>query len=291
MTVTPAASPADDRAVSAEVALRAEGVVRVFSSPAGDVRACDGIDLALHPGELLVVRGKSGAGKTTLLNLLGLLDRPTEGRILIDEVDTTGLPEERLAELRRTRLGFVFQAFGLVPVLSARENVELPLRIAGVDPAERDRRVAEALARVGLDGHAEQRPAELSGGQQQRVGIARAIVSDPRILIADEPTGQLDSRTATTIMDLLGELAHDRGLAAIVSTHDPLLVARADRVLEIHDGRVLAHGGAPSPSGFSVPPSGSVLAPGSVPVPPSGAAPAPEAVPLTRAELRRRGGR
>lgn len=235
-------------------ALRAEGLVRVFTSPAGDVRACDGIDLVLDAGELLVVRGKSGAGKTTLLNLLGLLDRPTSGRVVIGDTDSSGLSEDRLAQLRREHLGFVFQAFGLVPVLSARENVELPLRIAGVEPAERDRRVDEALTRVGLEGHAEQRPGELSGGQQQRVGIARAIVSDAGILIADEPTGQLDSRTATTIMDLLGELAHDRGLAAIVSTHDPLLVARADRVLEIHDGRLV---GAASP-------------------------------PLTRAELRRR---
>lgn len=219
--------------------LQAERLERVFPSPAGDVHACDGIDLTVAPGELVIIRGRSGAGKTTLLNLLGLLDRPTSGRVLVDGADTTGLSDDKLATLRRDHLGFVFQAFGLLPVLSARENVELPLRVAGIDAAERDRRVAEVLARVGLDGHGEQRPGELSGGQQQRVGIARAIVAEPRILIADEPTGQLDSRTAGTIMDLLGELAHQQGLAAIVSTHDPLLVARADRVIDIHDGRLV----------------------------------------------------
>jgi putative ABC transport system ATP-binding protein len=222
------------------VALRAESLSRTFSSPAGDVHACESIDLELRTGELLVVRGASGAGKTTLLNLLGVLDRPTSGRVWIGETETTGMNEAQLAVLRRDNLGFVFQSFGLIPVLSARENVELPLRIAGVDAAERTERVTVALEMVGLGGHAEQRPAELSGGQQQRVGIARAIVSRPRILIADEPTGQLDSRTAATIMDLLGDLAHAEGLAAIVSTHDPLLVARADRVIELHDGRITA---------------------------------------------------
>lgn len=220
------------------VALRAEALRRVFSSPAGDVVACDDIDLTLQAGELLVVRGASGAGKTTLLNLLGTLDGPTSGRVVIGDVDTSVLSETELAPLRREQLGFVFQSFGLIPVLSARENVELPLRIAKVDPAERDERTRHALELVGLADHTEQRPSELSGGQQQRVGIARAIVSHPRILIADEPTGQLDSRTAATIMDLLSTLAHEQGLAAIVSTHDPLLVARADRVLEIHSGRL-----------------------------------------------------
>jgi len=248
------------------IALRAENLVRVFPSAAGDVRACDGIDLELHTGELLAVRGASGAGKTTLLNLLGVLDRPTSGQVWIGDVDTTGLPESELAVLRRDALGFVFQSFGLIPVLSARENVELPLRIAGTASAERDARVTEALAMVGLSEHTEQRPSELSGGQQQRVGIARAIVARPRVLIADEPTGQLDSRTAATIMDLLGELAHGQGLATIISTHDPLLVARADRVVEIHDGRIVR----PEAQGRA-----------------DAAVPADERPPRTRAEARR----
>ena len=220
------------------IALRGEQLSRTFRSAAGEVHACVDIDIEVAEGELVVVRGASGAGKTTLLNLLGGLDRPTSGRVWIGEVDATELNEDSLAELRRERLGFVFQSFGLIPILSAAENVELPLRISRTPAAERDERVAEALRLVGLADHAAQRPGELSGGQQQRVGIARAIAARPRVLIADEPTGQLDSRTAATVMDLIGDLVHTQGLAAVVSTHDPLLVQRADRVIELHDGRV-----------------------------------------------------
>ncbi|WP_203581543.1 ABC transporter ATP-binding protein [Microbacterium hibisci] len=225
-------------------ALRGEKLSRTFSTATGDVHACVDIDIEVAPGELVVVRGASGAGKTTLLNMLGGLERPTSGRVWVGDVEATSLDEEALAALRRERLGFVFQSFGLIPILSAAENVELPLRIVKTPPAERDRRVAEALRLVGLAGHAAQRPGELSGGQQQRVGIARAIAAQPHVLIADEPTGQLDSRTAATVMDLIGELVHLQGLAAIVSTHDPLLVQRADRVIELHDGRVTSVGGA-----------------------------------------------
>ncbi|MCR2808570.1 MULTISPECIES: ABC transporter ATP-binding protein [unclassified Microbacterium] len=229
-------------------ALRGEALSRTFSSSAGDVHACVDVDIQVDPGELVVVRGASGAGKTTLLNLLGGLDRPSAGRVWIGDVDTTVLDEDALARLRREQLGFVFQSFGLIPVLSAAENVELPLRIARIAPAERDERVAEALRLVGLGEHAAQRPGELSGGQQQRVGIARAIVARPHVLIADEPTGQLDSRTAATVMDLIGELVHTHGIAAVVSTHDPLLVQRADRVIELHDGRITPSGHDSAPA-------------------------------------------
>lgn len=220
------------------VALRGERLSRTFRSPAGEVHACVDVDIEVAEGELVVVRGASGAGKTTLPNLLGGLDRPTSGRVWIGDAEATALGEDELAALRRERLGFVFQSFGLVPILSAAENVEVPLRIAKTPPAERAARVAEALALVGLADQAAQRPSELSGGQQQRVGIARAIAVRPSVLLADEPTGQLDSRTAATVMDLIGELVHARGLAAVVTTHDPLLVQRADRVIELHDGRV-----------------------------------------------------
>ncbi|MCT9820550.1 ABC transporter ATP-binding protein [Microbacterium sp. W1N] len=219
-------------------ALRGVGLGRVYASGAGEVHACTDVDIEVSEGELVVVRGASGAGKTTLLNLLGGLDRPTTGTVWFDDIDATAQGEDALAALRRERLGFVFQSFGLIPILSAAENVELPLRIAGTPAAERDARVADALRLVGLADHAAQRPGELSGGQQQRVGIARAIVGRPRVLIADEPTAQLDSRTAAAVIDLVGDLVHGEGLAAVVATHDPLVVQRADRVVELHDGRV-----------------------------------------------------
>ncbi|MBB5632842.1 putative ABC transport system ATP-binding protein [Cryobacterium mesophilum] len=220
-------------------ALRAENVSRTFTTGAGDVNACTDISIQVHAGELLVVRGKSGSGKTTLLNILGGLDRPTSGGVWIGDQDLTALNDNKLAEVRRGRIGYVFQTFGLIPVLSAAENIEVPLRIRGTDPAERETMVAEMLDLVGLADHAAQRPYELSGGQQQRVGLARALVGEPDILLADEPTGQLDSRTAATMMDLIEELVKAKGIAAVVSTHDPLLVARAHNVVDLHDGRLV----------------------------------------------------
>jgi len=217
--------------------LRAEGVTRVFKSPAGDVTAVNGVDLEVSSGELVVIRGRSGSGKTTLLTMLGGLDRPTSGRVELDGRDLAGYGGD-LASVLGARIASVFQSFGLIGVLSAAENVEVPLRIRRVAPAERQQRVSAALAAVGLTGHAAQRPAELSGGQQQRVGLARALVSDPGILLADEPTGQLDSETGATIMNLIAGFVHQRGMAAIVATHDPAMIARADRVLDLHDGKL-----------------------------------------------------
>ncbi|GAB3171802.1 ABC transporter ATP-binding protein [Myceligenerans halotolerans] len=222
--------------------LRAEGLSRVFGSGAGEVSALNGVDLAVASGELLVVRGPSGSGKTTLLNLLGGLDRPTSGRVWLGEAEVTAMREREVLATRQGQIGYVFQSFGLVPVLSAAENVEVPLRLRRVAPAERAERVRAALEAVGLGEHAEQRPYELSGGQQQRVGIARALVAEPEVLIADEPTGQLDSATAAVVMDLIRDVVHARGMAAVVSTHDPILMERADRVVELHDGRVAAGG-------------------------------------------------
>ena len=203
------------------------------------VAALAGIDIEVHAGELTVVTGPSGSGKTTLLNLLGGLDRPTSGTVVLDDGRVlSALPEAEALAARRQRVGYVFQTFGLIPVLSAAENVEVPLRLARVDPAERAARVEAILDRVGLSRHSRQRPHELSGGQQQRVGVARALVGEPDILIADEPTGQLDSDTAATIMDLIVELTRERGLASVVSTHDPLLIQRADRVVRLLDGAI-----------------------------------------------------
>jgi len=220
--------------------LKGEGLHRAFGRGAAEVHALVDVDVEVHPGELTVVRGPSGSGKTTLLNILGGLDRPTSGTVLLgDGRVLSELKETAVLKVRREMIGYIFQSFGLVPVLSAAENVEVPLRLLGTPVRERTERVEAALEMVGLGRHGKQRPYELSGGQQQRVGIARALVAEPQILIADEPTGQLDSDTAATIMDLLVRLTHQQGIAAVVSTHDPILIARADRVVELHDGRVL----------------------------------------------------
>lgn len=220
--------------------LTARGVTRTFGTGPDAVTACRDIDLEVAAGELLVIRGRSGAGKTTLLTLLGTLDRPDSGTIVIDGIDTTAAPEADLVGIRRRLLGFVFQRFGLLPALTAAENIELPLRLAGVSREERTARVSLLLDRVDLADHARQHPDELSGGQQQRVGIARALAAEPRVLLADEPTGQLDGGTAADVMDLVLEIVHERGMAGVVTTHDPAFMERADRVVQLHDGRLTA---------------------------------------------------
>ncbi|SEB80955.1 putative ABC transport system ATP-binding protein [Paramicrobacterium humi] len=216
--------------------LEARGLAKTFRRGGETVHACRDVDLDAREGELLVVRGASGSGKSTLLGLLAGLDEPDAGAVRIDGRDLAALDERERALLHRDDIGYVYQSFGLVPVLSAAENVELPLRARRVEPAERDARVAELLELVGMGSFGGHRPEELSGGQQQRIGIARAIANRPRLLIADEPTGQLDAATAAAVLDLFARLAHDDGTAVIVATHDPLLMARADRVRVMHDG-------------------------------------------------------
>lgn len=218
--------------------LTASGVSRVFGSGSTEVHAVTDVSLSLELGELVLLRGPSGSGKTTLLNLLGGLDRPTAGTVALDGVELSTASEDQLAGIRRRDIGFVFQSFALLPVLSAAENVEVPLRIIRTPAQEREERVRTLLEAVGLAEHANQRPYELSGGQQQRVGIARALANRPRVLIADEPTGQLDSGTATQMMALIAALVHEQGVAAIVSTHDPRMAEYADRVLQLHDGKL-----------------------------------------------------
>ena len=219
-------------------ALAAVELSRTFDSPTGPVRAVQHASFEVAAGELVAVRGRSGSGKTTLLNLMGGLDEPSGGRVLVEGTDLATLDAAARSALRRERVAFVFQSFGLVAELTAQENVEVPLRLLRVPADERTARVAAAMEAVGLTRHARQRPGELSGGQRQRVGLARAIVGGPAVLLADEPTGQLDSVTGLEIMGLIQQLAHERGMAALVATHDPLLLRDADRVLEIHDGRL-----------------------------------------------------
>jgi len=219
--------------------LRAVALTRTYGSGDTAAHALRGLDLEVAPGELLVVRGRSGSGKSTLLHALGGLERPTSGQVHLGDAELTALPEEELLRVRRERIAYVFQSFGLIPVLSAAENVEVPLRLLHVDPDERDQRVGAALAAVGLAKHAAQRPGELSGGQQQRVAIARALVARPQVLLADEPTGQLDSENATAMLELLSALVHESEVAAVVTTHDPLIAERADRVVELRSGALV----------------------------------------------------
>ncbi|MER7505326.1 ABC transporter ATP-binding protein [Nonomuraea pusilla] len=224
--------------MSSEPLVVAEGVRKVYRTGPKEVVALREVSFEVHPGELVAVRGRSGSGKTTLLNQVGGLDRPDAGRVVVDGREVTALSEDDLLGLRRDVVGFVFQSFGLIPVLSAAENVGVPMRLARTPVAEREERVRTLLALVGLERHANQRPYELSGGQRQRVAIARALANRPRLLIADEPTGQLDSQTGRQIMELLRALVRSEGVTALVATHDPSLITLADRVLEIADGVV-----------------------------------------------------
>ncbi len=214
------------------------GVEKTYGVRAAAVHALRGASCDVAAGELVALVGRSGSGKTTLLNMIGGLDRPDRGTVHVDGVEVTALDDAGLVQLRRERVAFVFQTFGLVPVLTAAENVGVPLRLRGLPVPARERRVRLLLDLVGLGAHAEQRPDELSGGQQQRVAIARALAASPRLLIADEPTGQLDSETGLAVMALIRAVVDAEGMTAIVSTHDPVMIALADRVLHITDGAV-----------------------------------------------------
>lgn len=200
------------------------------------------VSFRVDPGELVAIVGPSGSGKTTLLGLLAGLDRPTTGSVVLDGTDLAALEEDERARLRRERIGFVFQSFQLIPTLTARENVQVPLELGGGGGA--GARASELLARVGLGGREHHYPAQLSGGEQQRVAIARAFVHSPRILFADEPTGNLDAATGGRIIELLLELNRERGATLVLVTHDPQLAARAGRIIRLADGRVVSDGAA-----------------------------------------------
>ena len=236
----PGAAAATDPDTSSQVPMvEARDLVREYVTPGGTVHAVAGITLLVPRGQLVAVRGRSGSGKTTLLSLIGTLDRPTSGSVAVDGVPVSELPESKLVAFRRHKIGFIFQAFGLLPILSAAENVEVPLRLVGTAPGDRDARVAELLDLVGLGDRMRHRPHELSGGEQQRVAIARALANRPDLLLADEPTGQLDLQTGHAIMATLRGLVRSEGVTAIVATHDPAMLDVADRVIELRDGRIL----------------------------------------------------
>ncbi|MEU0411570.1 ABC transporter ATP-binding protein [Streptomyces griseorubiginosus] len=225
--------------VVTQTAVRVEDIHRSFGEGAGAVHALRGVSFEVPRGELVALKGRSGSGKTTLLNIVGGLDRPDRGRVELDGVDLAGLDEDGLLALRRDRIGFVFQSFGLIPILTAAENVGVPMRLRRAEARAREERVELLLALVGLSDHAKQRPGELSGGQQQRVAIARALANNPTLLVADEPTGQLDAETGHAVMELLRAVVRSENVTALVATHDATLLDLADRVLELGDGEIV----------------------------------------------------
>lgn len=239
MSIPDGAAAGRHRAASSvEMVVEVRGLTRTYGSGSSTVHALRDVSFDVAPGEMVAVVGRSGSGKTTLLNMVGGLDRPDAGTVRVDGTEVTALDDAGLSRLRRETVSYIFQTFGLMPPLTAAENVGVPLRLRRTPVPEREERVALLLDLVGLRDHAEQRPAELSGGQQQRVAIARALAGAPRLLIADEPTGQLDAETGLAVMALLRGIVESEGLTAVVATHDPVMMSLADRVLTIADGRV-----------------------------------------------------
>ena len=237
---SPAMRPDLPSASAGPSIISARGLTRVFGSGEQAVTAVNGVDLDIQPGEFLAVTGRSGSGKTTLLNLLAGLDQATSGVATIEGRSLAEFSESQLVELRRTRIAFVFQSFGLIPLLSAWENVELPLHIGGLGWRERRQRAAEALELVGLGSRTGHRPYELSGGEQQRVAIARALVTGPAVLFADEPTGELDSATGISIATILRDIAREQRVTVITATHDLSLAGMCSRRVEMADGALVA---------------------------------------------------
>jgi ABC-type lipoprotein export system ATPase subunit len=229
------------RALDGPPAVRVEQATRSFTVGSQQVHALKGIDLVVPAGSFVGLMGRSGSGKTTLLNMIGGLDRPSTGEVYVNERPLSQLSDNELTRLRREEYGFVFQSFALLPILSTAENVELPLRIVGgIGASERRQRVADALALVGLSRWADHRPYEMSGGQQQRVAIARALVSRPRVLIGDEPTGELDSKTGAKILQLLRRIVDEAGVTLVMATHDPTVEQFADVIYRMQDGQIIS---------------------------------------------------
>jgi putative ABC transport system ATP-binding protein len=226
-----------------DIILQTTALRRDYRLGRANITALGGVDLAIGRGEFVAIMGPSGCGKSTLLNLLGGLDQPSSGAVLLDGHNLAEYNEEQLAALRREKLGFIFQRHDLFPVLTAQENVEFPMLLANVPRSERQLRAAVLLDSVDLPDKADHLPDELSSGQQQRVGIARALANSPMILLADEPTGNLDSTTASEVIDVLAALNRNKGLTLVMVTHDPETAARADRILQLKDGHLMAENG------------------------------------------------
>ncbi len=229
------ADPAD------RVIAQTHGVHRSYRLRSEEVHALRGVDITVTGGEFVTLIGRSGSGKTTLLNIIAGLDRPTSGSVTVLRHDTNAMSDEQLAEMRRENIGIIFQSSALMPLLTAIENVELPLRILRWPRGERERRAWESLEAVGMDIRARHRPYELSGGEQQRVGIARAIASRPALILADEPTGELDSVSAQRVFGMFRTLVDSEGVTVLAATHDRAIIRQADRVLELRDGRLAEH--------------------------------------------------
>jgi putative ABC transport system ATP-binding protein len=226
------------REEGAREVIRLEGIHKTYSMGDVEVHALRGISLNIRGGEFVAIMGTSGSGKSTMMNIIGCLDSPTRGAYALDGQDVSSLSKDERADIRLRKLGFVFQGFNLLSRTSALENVELPMLYAGVDPAERHRRALEALHSVGLAGREQSHPNQLSGGQQQRVAIARALVNSPTLILADEPTGALDSRTSVEVMEIFQRLNRERGITLVLVTHEPDIAAYADRVVVFKDGRI-----------------------------------------------------
>jgi len=218
--------------------IEVDHISKVYAGGGGEIRALDGVSLKVAQGEFLAIVGRSGSGKSTLMNMLGCLDTPTDGAYYLEGQNVAHLPEERLSKIRNREIGFVFQGFNLIPDMNALENVELPLRYRGMKKEERKKLSAEALARVGLKGRLTHRPAQMSGGQQQRVAIARAIAASPPIILADEPTGNLDSKSGGEVMQILKKL-NGEGRTVVLITHDDRIAAMADRIVRLQDGKIV----------------------------------------------------
>jgi putative ABC transport system ATP-binding protein len=213
-------------------------VSKIYKTEFYEVRALENVNLEIEEGDFAVIMGPSGSGKSTLLNLIGCLDKPTSGKVLINGIETINLSDKELTELRRDTIGFIFQTYNLIPTLSALENVELPMIFKGISKYERERRAKKLLGIVGLEREMDRKPNELSGGQQQRVAIARALANDPKILLCDEPTGNLDTKSGEQVMDIIKEQNEERGVTVILVTHDPTLAKYGNFIIRLRDGKI-----------------------------------------------------